>query len=89
MRDLGLSYHGMRYAAADQLAELGCSLKEIAAITGHQSLAMLAKYTKGADQRRLSGAAIERWEEHAKNAKVENRADKTGKPSAKGLKSGH
>ncbi|MHA1108569.1 MAG: hypothetical protein ACTSQV_05560, partial [Alphaproteobacteria bacterium] len=78
----------LRYAAADQLAELHCSLKEIAAITGHQSLAMLAKYTRGADQRRLSGAAIERWDEHSRNAKVENRPDGTGKPKAKGLKNG-
>ena len=86
LQDLGLSFHGLRYAAAGQLAELGCSLKEIASITGHQSLAMLAKYTAGADQRRLSGAAIERWDKHSKNTKLENRADKSGKFSAKSLK---
>ena len=84
----GLSFHGLRYAAADQLAELGCSLKEIAAITGHQSLSMLAKYTKGADQRRMGGAAISLWEEHAKNAKVENRSHATGKLKTKRLKDG-
>lgn len=89
LRDLHLSFHGLRYAAADQLAELGCSLKEIAAITGHKSLSMLARYTRGAEQRLLGDAAIERWEEHAKNRKVENRADETGKLSSKGLKNGH
>ncbi len=88
LQDLGLSFHGLRYAAADQLAELGCSLKEIASITGHKSLAMLAKYTAGADQRRLSGAAIERWDKHSKNAKVENHPDGSGKSDAKRLKDG-
>lgn len=75
----GLTYHGLRYSAADQLAELGCSLKEIAAVTGHASLQMLQKYTKGAEQKRLNEAAILRWEEHERTAKVENRADETDK----------
>ena len=85
--DLGLSFHGLRYAAADQLAELGVSLKGIAAITGHRSLSMLQRYTRGAEQRLLGDAAILRWEEHTGTAKVENRADESGKPLAKGLKS--
>ena len=58
----GLVFHGLRYTAAARLAEAGCSLKEIAAITGHKSLAMLAKYSRGADQERLAGAAILRLE---------------------------
>jgi hypothetical protein len=44
------------------LAEAGCSLKEIAAITGHRSLAMIEKYSREADQRKLAGAAIHRLE---------------------------
>ncbi len=54
----GLTYHGLRYTAAAQLAEAGCDLKEIAAITGHRSLRMLQQYTRGADQKRLASAAI-------------------------------
>jgi integrase len=57
-----LSFHGLRYTAAARLAEAGCSLKEIAAITGHKSLQMLEKYSRDADQRQLAGAAIHRLE---------------------------
>ncbi len=55
---MGLTFHGLRYTAAARLAEAGCSLKEIASITGHRSLGMLAKYSRDADQKRLAGAAI-------------------------------
>ena len=55
---VGVSFHGLRYTAAARLAEAECSLKEIAAITGHKSLAMIEKYTRDADQKRLAGAAI-------------------------------
>lgn len=58
----GLTFHGLRYTAAAKLAEAGCSLKEIAAITGHKSLGMIEKYTREADQERLAGAAIYRLE---------------------------
>jgi integrase len=34
-----ISAHGLRKACARRLAELGCSAHEIAAITGHASLA--------------------------------------------------
>ncbi len=63
---VGMTFHGLRYTAAARLAEAGCSLKEIAAITGHKSLAMLAKYTRGADQERLAGAAIIKLENVAR-----------------------
>ena len=85
MGGLGLSFHGLRYAAAGQLAEMGVSLKGIAAITGHKSLSMLQRYTRGAEQRALGDAAILRWEEHAENAKLENRPPKVGKRKAKVL----
>ena len=69
---VGLTYHGLRYTAAKKLAEAGCSLKEIASITGHKSLAMIEKYTRDADQERLSGAAIVAWENASRT--------KNGKP---------
>ena len=68
----GLTFHGLRYTAAAKLAEAGCSLKEIASITGHKSLAMIEKYTRDADQERLSGAAIIAWENASRT--------KNGKP---------
>lgn len=61
LRD-GLNVHGLRKLAAVRLAEAGCSVLEIAAITGHRSLNMVALYTRDAEQKRLAGAAIERLE---------------------------
>ena len=68
----GVSFHGLRATAANKLAEAGCSSKEIAAITGHRSLAMIEHYTRAADQRQLASAAIHRLE----NAS----STKSGKP---------
>jgi enterobacteria phage integrase len=45
--------HGLRKAAARRLAEAGCSANEIAAITGHKTLAEVERYTRAADQERL------------------------------------
>jgi integrase len=54
------SLHGLRKAAARRLAEAGCSAHEIAAITGHQTLKEIERYTKSADQVRLARQAIAR-----------------------------
>jgi integrase len=56
----GWNIHGLRKLAAANLAEAGCSAHEIAAITGHKSLAMLTLYTASADQERMATAAIVR-----------------------------
>lgn len=53
-----LNVHGLRKLAAANLAEAGCSTKEIGAITGHATLSMIDLYTRSADQERLAGAAI-------------------------------
>ncbi len=53
------SFHGTRKAAARRLAEAGCSVKIIAAITGHRSLGEIARYTEQADQLRLARMGIE------------------------------
>lgn len=55
-----LNVHGLRKLAAAQLADAGCSVHEIAAITGHRSLSMVQLYTRSADQERLASAAIVR-----------------------------
>lgn len=58
----GLVFHGLRYTAAKNLAEAGCTTREIASITGHKALAMIEKYTRGVDQERSAGAAIVKLE---------------------------
>ena len=54
----GLNVHGLRKAAARRLAEAGCTVHEIASITGHRSLSMVQHYTSSADQERLAGSAV-------------------------------
>ena len=49
-----LTAHGLRHAVARRLAEAGCSLPEIAAITGHKNLRELETYLQ--DYRRAQGA---------------------------------
>lgn len=53
-----LNVHGLRKLGAARLADAGCSTHEIAAITGHRTLSMVALYTRSADQERLANAAI-------------------------------
>ena len=59
-RILGTHYpvHGLRKSASNRLAEAGCTPNEIAAITGHKTLAMVELYTRQADQRRRAGNAM-------------------------------
>lgn len=52
-----VSAHGLRKATARRLAEAGCTAHEIAAITGHKSLAEVQRYTTSADQERLADLA--------------------------------
>ncbi len=61
----GLNIHGLRKLAASALAEAGCSTHEIAAVTGHKSLAMVELYTRAAAQEQMADAAIVRLEQHS------------------------
>jgi integrase len=54
----GLSPHGLRKAAARRLAEAGCTVHQIAAITGHRTLGEVQRYTKAVDQARLAREAM-------------------------------
>ena len=54
------SSHGLRKACARRLAEAGCTEKQIAAITGHKTLAEVQRYTRAASQVMLADAAIEK-----------------------------
>ena len=53
------SFHGLRKAAATRLANAGCTVDQVKAITGHRSLAEVARYTKAADQVRLARQAVD------------------------------
>jgi len=50
----GVSAHGLRKGASRRLAEAGCTAPEIAAITGHKSLAEVQRYIAEADRVRLA-----------------------------------
>ncbi|MEQ8445761.1 MAG: tyrosine-type recombinase/integrase [Pelagibacterium sp.] len=52
--------HGLRKAAATRLANAGATAHEIMAITGHQTLKEVERYTKKANQRRLAESASKR-----------------------------
>lgn len=55
------SIHGLRKSAAAALAEMGCTVHQIQAITGHKSLKEIQRYTAEADQRRLAREAMKTW----------------------------
>jgi integrase len=57
-----LNIHGLRKLAATSLAEAGCSTHEIAAITGHATLALVQLYTANVRQEQLADAAMTRLE---------------------------
>jgi hypothetical protein len=44
----------------DTTADAGCTAHEIAAISGHRTLAEVERYTRKADQQRLARSAMER-----------------------------
>jgi len=54
------SAHGLRKAAAARLAEIGCTDREIMAITGHVTSKEVDRYTRGAAQRRLAGNVLKK-----------------------------
>jgi integrase len=54
----GCVAHGLRKASLRRLAEAGSTTKEIAAVSGHRSLAEIENYTAAADQIRLARAAV-------------------------------
>jgi integrase len=57
---IACTFHGLRKAACRRLAEAGCTVHEIASISGHASLKEVERYTKAADQQRLAQAAMAR-----------------------------
>lgn len=54
----GLSAHGLRKARARRIAERGGSAHEIAAVTGHTSIAEVQRYAQAANRRQLAARAM-------------------------------
>jgi len=63
------SAHGLRKAAAADLAERGASANEIAAVTGHKTLKEVARYTAAASQKTLAKNAMARGKSATKIVK--------------------
>lgn len=66
----GYSLHGLRKNATNMLIEAGCSTKEVQAITGHATLAMVEHYGRDASQKRLAGSAMVKLKRAAKKNKA-------------------
>lgn len=63
--DAGLpqcSAHGVRKATSARLAELGCSDREIMAVTGHRTTKEVTRYTRSARQKVLARSAMDKLE---------------------------
>jgi len=52
------------------LAEVGCSEKQIAAVTGHKTLREVARYTPAANQERLGADAMLAEQKTLKNSQT-------------------
>jgi integrase len=88
-REAGLqerSLHGLRKLAATRLADAGCSAHQVAAITGHKTLAEVTRYTRAADQARLAEQAMAMIETGTKlssnGTPLDNSAEKPSKIKA-------
>jgi integrase len=53
-----VSFHGLRATRATHLAEAGATAHEIMAVTGHQTLKEVERYTRAAEQKRLAAQAM-------------------------------
>lgn len=60
-RGRSFSPHGLRKNATVELFNHGCTTAQVAAITGHKSLAMLEHYGKARSQKSLARGAVLQW----------------------------
>ena len=76
-------FHGLRKAALTRLADAGCTVHQIAAVSGHTTLKMVEHYTRAADQARLAREAFaKRAQEQIGTKSVESEP----RPVSKSLK---
>jgi integrase len=71
LREAGRVFHGLRKSAVVMLLEAGCTDAEVSAITG-QSRDMVEHYARQVNQRRLSAAAVLKWEQDLRSARAED-----------------
>lgn len=69
IRHEGFTFHGLRASSCEKLREVGCNDAEIGSITG-MSPAMIRRYLRFSDQKRLAKAAQRRLEQHAIQEKL-------------------
>lgn len=55
-----LPFHGLRKNATVRMVENGCTPQQVAAITGHKTLEMIAHYGRAASQKRLAREAMKK-----------------------------
>ena len=79
------SSHGLRKLTATRLAELGCSEREIMAVTGHKSVSEVSRYTKAAEQAKLAERAMRKFSraEQTADEKLSSTLTMLDKPAAK------
>jgi enterobacteria phage integrase len=78
--------HGLRKAAGRRLAEAGCTPHEIMAVLGHKTLGEAERYTREADQGRLSSAAVAKLEGRSGNTIPQTGSRGLGMKSKTGVK---
>ena len=61
IRQEGFTFHGLRASSVEKLREAACNDREIESVTGMSS-AMITRYSRFADQKRLAKAAVRRLE---------------------------
>jgi len=73
-RRIGLlerTIHGLRKTTASVLAEMGCTVLQIMAITGHSSVKEVMRYTEEVEQKRLADEAIRKWSDGHADGKAD------------------
>ncbi|WP_169543923.1 tyrosine-type recombinase/integrase [Sneathiella aquimaris] len=59
----GLTIHGLRVTVATRLAEAGCTINEIRAVTGHTTNDSVERYVRTVDQKRQAQTAMQKLEQ--------------------------
>jgi integrase len=77
LREQRYVFHGLRKSAVVMLLEAGCTVPEVASITG-QSWEMVEHYARQVSQKKLAAAAILKWEALHKRDRVNRRAAQDG-----------
>ena len=59
----GLTIHGLRVTVATRLAEAGCTINEIRAVTGHTTNDSGERHVRTVDQKRQAPTAMQKLEQ--------------------------